>query len=271
MEKIVTNSNAEYHSGEGVSKSDLDNINKCPAIYRYYKENPSEETAALLFGTAVHKLILEPDKFYEEYAIEPICDKRTKEGKAVYSQWLDENKGKAVISQQDYEIAAAMRTAVESNPRAAMLLNGGTTETSYYWIDAETEEICKCRPDKFNHGYIIDLKTTADASPDGFSKSAYAYRYHVQAAWYIDGIRTVTNEEPKGFVFIAVEKKPPYAVGIYICDEMMIDLGRKDARRNLLELHECKIRDTWYGYGGESEKIMPISLSAWAAKNGGIK
>ncbi|MDE7234713.1 MAG: PD-(D/E)XK nuclease-like domain-containing protein, partial [Ruminiclostridium sp.] len=129
---IVKNTNEEYHSGGGISKSDLDLIHTCPEKYRYKQDNPGEEqTPALLFGSAVHKLILEPERFYDEYAVFPACDKRTKDGKAMYHNFIDRLNGRTEIPESDFEVMCAMRDAVMCHQKARTLLTGGITETSY--------------------------------------------------------------------------------------------------------------------------------------------
>ena len=53
----------EYHAHKAVSKSDLDLINRSPLHYYNAKQKPNEQTEAMLFGSVVHKMILEPDTF----------------------------------------------------------------------------------------------------------------------------------------------------------------------------------------------------------------
>ncbi len=261
---IVKNTNEEYHSGEGVSKSDLDLIRVCPEKYRYKKDHPEEDqTLALLFGSAVHKLILEPESFCDEYAVFPDCDKRTKDGKAMYHNFLDRLNGRTEIPESDHTIMLAMRDAVMKNPKARSLLTGGVTETSYYWHDLRTGTLCKCRPDKVNKGYLVDLKTTSDASPEGFSRSLMAYRYHVQAAWYLRGYEAATGVRPEGFVFIAVEKKPPFSVALYLCGDVTVEIGAREADEDLDVLVQCSESGNWYGYGGEKDLILPVELPEW--------
>ena len=271
MTKIVKNSNAEYHSGDGLSKSDLDLIHTCPEKYRYKKDNPEEEkTPALIFGSMVHKLILETEDFDAEFITAPECDRRTKAGKELYAEFEAARGNRQVITQADYEKAVEMRNAVMANSKAAALLTGGITETSYYWTDKRTGILCKCRPDKVNEGYLIDLKTTEDASPEGFAKSLNIYRYHVQAAWYLRGYEAATGVKPEGFVFIAVEKKPPYSTAVYICNDIAVDIGTREADSDLDVFVSCQSSGNWYGYGGEKNEVMSIDLPQWKLKQYGI-
>ncbi len=267
METIFKNTNKEYHSGEGVSKSDLDLLHICPAKYRYRKDNPDEhETPALLFGSMVHKLILEFDEFEKEFAVAPEGDKRTKAGKQAFDDFMATVGDRKVVSLADYEEGCRIRDAVMTNPKAKQLLTGGDTETSYYWNDERTGVKCKCRPDKVNMGYIIDLKTTNDASREGFARSLFNYRYHVQAAWYLKGYEAATGIKPAGFIFVAVEKEAPYATAIYIVNDVTVDIGMSEAATDLDTYVACSESGNWYGYGGENNEAMTIDLPAWVIK-----
>lgn len=267
MEAIIKNTNKEYHSGDGVSKSDLDMLHVCPAKYRYRKDNPEDhDTPALLFGSMVHKLILEPDDFDSEFVIAPECDKRTKAGKQMYDEFLESVGDRKIVTAADREIGLAMRDSVMKDPKAAKLLTGGDTETSYYWNDERTGVLCKCRPDKVNLNYIIDLKTTEDASRDGFARSLLNFRYYVQAAWYLKGYEAATGIKPDGFIFVAVEKKPPYATAIYVVNDATIEIGTKEAAEDLDTFVRCTESGNWYGYGGENNDAMTIDLPSWALK-----
>jgi exodeoxyribonuclease VIII len=110
---------------------------------------------------------------------------------------------------------------------------------------------------------IVDLKSTEDASAEGFAKSAWNFRYWVQAAWYVDGIEQATGQRPDAFVFAAFEKSAPYACAFYFADEAMLDMGRREYRRLLRVLADCTAADRWPGY---TTDVMPLGVPAWALK-----
>ena len=95
--------NKEYRAMDGVSSSDLKKMAKSPAHFRYWKDNPEEDTPSLLFGRAVHKYILEKDDFYKEFAVAPDINRRTKDGKAQWLLFQDQNEGKDIVSLADSE------------------------------------------------------------------------------------------------------------------------------------------------------------------------
>ena len=261
--------NAEYHALTSViSKSHLDLVARSPLHYwaRYLDPNrvEPEPTPAMLLGTALHTHVLELDAWDARYVMAPEgIDRRTKQGKAEWEAFQTAATGRTVLSKADAELVMRMGHAVFSHPAAALLLGmAGKAETTHMWTDEATGLQCKCRPDWLTDdgALVVDLKTTEDASPAGFRKSIGNFRYHVQAAWYLDGLERATGRRPDQFIFICVEKKPPHAVAVYAADAEMVAIGAATAARDLEVLATCKQADAWPGY---SEQVEPISLPPW--------
>ena len=60
-------------------------------------------------GTAFHTLTLEPEKFSEEFAIEPVnAPRNTTIGKQKWEHFESELNGRSPISQKDFEVAETM-------------------------------------------------------------------------------------------------------------------------------------------------------------------
>lgn len=191
---------------------------------------------------------------------------------------------KTIISAEELARAQAMAEAVMSHPVAGKLLSpkAGVAELSCYWLDEETGVLCRCRPDFWrDDGIVVDLKTTADASPEGFAKSINDWRYHVQQAFYEDGMKAAGKQAPeqraddptglvmadgwgrplpKAFVFVAVENEYPHPVGVYRIETESVEIGRREYRADLAAYAESLRTDKWPGY---SDRIEPISLPAW--------
>lgn len=261
--------NDAYHSGEGISKSGLDLIGRSPLHYwaKYLdpQREPQEPTPAMLLGTAIHSAVLEPHSFANDYVVFPKIDRRTKEGKAYYDELVAQAAGRTIISADDYATCVSIQDNVRRHPAAQVLLNDGEPELSVYWRDEQTGVLCKCRPDWMNYkaNTIIDVKSTDDASPAGFQKSIVKWGYHVQAAWYLDGVKAATGHAPKAFIFAAFEKTRPYATAFYYADEDMIELGRQLYRERLDVFAACLKNNSWPGY---PQQLSPISLPGWVMK-----
>lgn len=188
----------------------------------------------------------------------------------VMAEWVQNNGHRTILTSEQFEQLHAMRDAVMAHPAARALLTNvkGVAESSVYWNDPETGELCRCRPDFWrNDGVIVDVKTTEDASPEGFAKSIFNWRYHVQGAFYTDGVNLAIEQSKsdehkvRAFVFLAVEKKAPYAVGVYRLDDASRELGRIEYRRDLNKFAGCQKSGVWPGYG---EAIQSISVPSWA-------
>lgn len=260
----VIMTNADYHASPALSKSDLDLIAKSPAHFIAAKGIHREQTPALLLGSVVHKLVLEPEDFVNEYIIAPECDKRTKEGKQRWSEFLEQAESLTVIEQALYDNAAEIAAAVKAHPVAAKLLQGGRAELSYFWERDGIE--CKCRPDYLREDIktVVDFKTARCAAENEFTKAAYDYRYYVQAAWYLDGLRAC-GLDVENFIFVVVETAPPFPVMCYSADELMIKLGRQVSDANFAAYKEALESDNWRGYEA-TPQIHSLSLPDWVAR-----
>lgn len=261
-------SNAEYREMEGISSSDLKKLAISPMHYKYFKENPQEDTPALLFGKAYHKMVLEPSDFFTEFAIAQNFDRRTKEGKEAYAKFVEQNKGKDIIDQATYDKLVAMRDTLYATPYARKLIYG-THEKSFFWIDEETGLKCKCRPDSFGsiggRHLIVDLKTTTNAETQAFVNQAIKLSYDIQAAHYCAGMKDITGNDYT-FVFIAQEKEAPYCVNILEANSQFMRSG-EDTRRALLEtMKECMETGKWYGYMGADNEIASLGVPKWLEK-----
>ncbi len=260
--------NEVYHSDTSrIGKSGLDLIAQSPAKYyaKYLDPNREREkkTPALITGSAFHTLVLESWKFQDEYAVMPNFQGEGSTSKK--RDWMEEHAGKDFISLETYMQISRMRDSIMKHPLCDDLLSVGVVEQRLDFEDFETGALCKCKPDFRNtqNGLIIDLKTTEDASEQGFAKSAYNYRYYVQAPFYLDG--AVQNGlAPTGFVFIAVEKDPPYLVNVFHTDDDLMNLGRVTYRRDLEMYMQCVMSGDWPGY---TPDIKRLTLPRWAVNN----
>lgn len=254
--------NAEYHAHPAVSKSGLDQVRRSPLHFwnRYLNPNRIIEppTPAMVLGSALHARVLEPTLYADEFIVAPEgVDRRTKEGKLRWADFEAKADGKTVIKAEDAAQIEAMAAAVHAHPAARTILRlPGQCEQSYFWTDEATGEACKCRPDwhSDDRRLIADVKTTEDASPRGFIRSVMKYRYHVQAAFYSSSLKA------EQFLFIAVEKRPPYCVAVYATPPELIERGLKEAVEDLRLIATCRAENRWPGYGDE---IQALAVPNW--------
>lgn len=256
--------NQMYHADvTRISKSGLDLIAQCPA--KYYEKylnpdrQPEKKTEALVVGNAFHVLTLEPDVFPHYFIIKPSFSGTGSVAKREAFEL--EHADKEIISMEQYDTIRRMRDSVMRHPIAVKLLCQGVAEQTNTWTDQFTGAPCKSRMDWFDNKtrFIVDLKSTEDASDDGFSRSAFKYRYHVQAPYYFDGA-VANGMQPNGFIFIAVEKKAPYLTNIFYMEDAEMEFGRNVYRRDLEKYMECRTNNHWPGY---DQAVKPLKLPGW--------
>jgi hypothetical protein len=258
-------SNEEYHNQEALNKSGLVQLAKSPAHYMEWDHAPAEEpTKAMLLGTATHTAVLEPDKYDQSIIIAPNnIDKRTKAGKAEWTIFQEKAKGKIVITQDEAIAIEGMKESIYNNITAYDLLLEGTPEQSIFFKDPVHNFLCKVRPDFYTSlKEVVDLKTCLDAGYDGFSRAIANFKYHWQALFYLNGLTAVTGVEHNKFIFIAVEKDPPYATAIYEATKGMLKTARQQIAPLLDVYAKCLKTDVWPGY---KDELQYIELPRWAA------
>lgn len=266
-------SNKEYHSNSAVSKSTLCKMAINPMYYKWYIDNPQEPSDDFILGSAFHKLVLEPDDFDKEFAIMPNCDKRTKEGKTLYSDFITQctENGTTVITQEQFDTICAMRDELIKNKYAVTLLNG-THERSMYWVDKFTEIECKCRPDCFksvkDHIIITDLKSCRNADMRSIEKDVVQYAYDLQAYMYSKGVSENLNVSMENidFMFIFVTKTEPHFVHIVQANDLVLQRGENLFREYIGTLKYCRDTDNWYGYMGRDNIPNELSLPSYLIK-----
>jgi hypothetical protein len=204
---------------------------------------------------------LEPLRFADHYAVRPKgLDGRTKEGRA----WKAAHEGRPVLSEADHGLCIAMRNAVEASPDAAPYLVGGKVEHALTWDDYETGITCKGRLDFLrDDGTLVGLKTARSAAPSAFEKQGARLGYHLQWAFYHDGL-VANGIEPPEVVEIVVESAPPHDVAVYLISYDTIEEGRIAYREALVELRECRRRNVW---PGQVDGVRVFQLPAWALSN----
>lgn len=254
---------ASYLPIERLSPSGAKPLSKSPAHYRHYRDNPPAETPALRIGKALHSLALDGRTAFDlAFTVAPECDRRTKEGKAMWGDFIAASEGRAALTASEAELVEGMAGAILAHPLAPALIEGGTPELSMVWNDSETGCPCKGRADlaRLADGAIIDLKTTIDASPAAFARSALSYAYHCQAAAYLSGAAAL-GADVRDFIIVAVEKSAPFAVGIYRLPDAALELGRRRWREACGLYVQCLESGRWPGY---PEGITELTLPSWA-------
>ena len=255
-------SNEEYHTGvgdEALGSSSLKTLaNKTP---NHFKNRPIQESKPYFDkGTASHIAILEPEKF-KNLVIRGGKDRRQKEYKEAVANKTAEQ---VVLLDEDYEDVLRIKDAVSNSSQVNKLLyhQDAKSEVSAFCIDEGTGIKLKCRPDKVRPSrkdpsmdVIIDLKTTVDASKEGFQRACGKFGYHIQESFYRRCWEQATGRKVSRFFFLAIEKEPPYAFSIFELGEKSVSEGNAVVDLALNTYNECQISGYFPGYSTQVQQI----------------
>ena len=262
----------EYNAAPGVRRSALWRMHESPEKYKWFLDHPEPATPVLIFGSAVHKLLLEPLDFEAEYAVAPPVDRRTKAGKETWEQFVAGIGEKTVITQDDFDTMCGMVEKAQSVPFVKKLLEG-KHEVPLFWTDDDTGLECKIRCDCITaiDGKIavVDYKSTTDARTGVFvNRDMDRYGYFLQAFMYTEGVmKDMGLDYRPDFYFIVQEKKAPYSlnvVQVYGDSDVMMH-GQDTFREYMGMLKQCEDTGFWWGLMGPfsepNEAYLPGYIS----------
>lgn len=247
---------AEYFAHPGLSHSDCTLLMECPARYRWYKDgNGRPYKPEFEFGHVVHELVLGAGGGIE---VIDAADWRTKAAKEARDAALAD--GRAPVLTHEFAEAKACAAAVRSHPLAAKLLDHlDHAEVAAVWDDGDVPR--KAKLDGIAGRFGVDLKTSQDASTAAFGRSAGKYAYASQQAYYEDALRDAFGIDDPKFVFVVVEKYPPYLTNVIELDAYDVELGARRNRAAIDLYRRCRDTNTWPAYG---DGLNVAQLPRWA-------
>jgi len=227
--------------------SALKKMARSPAHYKAALEMPSEDKPAFRLGRLVHTLVL-GGPAYE------VWDGGQRRGKA-WDEFVKANEDVDIVSTDELETARGMADSVLADMAARDLLVG-EHECLFTWRIGERD--CAGRLDVLDPlGFITELKTTTDAEPDRFGRTAVRLGDAAQLAWYLDGAKAAGIGTPDRAYIVAVEKAPPYVVTCLELTPRALEMGRRTYRLWLEQLLVCEASDSWPGY---VQGIWPLDV-----------
>ena len=265
----MTETNEQYHADtQRVSNSMLSVLQRSPQEYqqRYVTKTmphpkPSE---AMALGTLVHCMALEPHEVANRFIFKPYgMDRRTREGKLAWQTLVE--SGKDIVTLEQFETAQACWQALAYHDQIGVALRAdGIIEQRIDWHRGGLA--MRCKPDKVipTMRLIIDVKTSADASPKEFARSVANYGYARQAALYKDAVEATycdNQQEEFRFLFAVVCTEPPYEVACYELSDEAMRYGYRNADTLISELQVRIERDDWLPDWGSG--IVTLDLPRW--------
>lgn len=265
-------SNRDYHGLKKYwSSSDLKFLHSnTPAHfhYKYFGEGKGQSKKAtkdMILGSLVHCLLLEPHAFESDFFVMPEINLRTNDGKAQREKLLSLHAGKLLIDVDMMIQAQYMKASCEANPKALELLREGYKELAFFWECPYSNLTFKAKTDSSRSSHFVELKTTSDASPEGFSRHAFNMNYDLSLVHYMNGIKSVFDVSPPAF-FVVIESEPPYVTEVYRAGESFIQSGHDKWLKAVDKLTAGIREGKWPSYSAIDSEIPILEAPSFAVK-----
>jgi len=237
MKKLKFIHGREYFSPSQLKKLYISIGSFVSYLNKSYVSSPQME-----LGSAIHKRLLEPYLFDEQYIViddTEICaqigGKRPKATKA-YTEWYADfqllHHDKIILSTEDSFIIEKIYEVADASGILDTVFNGGIAET-------EVKKIVKDYDVPFNALAIIDydskdfsydLKTT--------SKPLHKFKYDANELGYDIQAALTNSINGKPFVFIVVQTVEPFDIGVFTCSKAFLDRGKEKINKALKNYEE---------------------------------
>jgi hypothetical protein len=210
-----------------LSYSAISNFIDSPKDFSDYKLRAKVETPAMIYGSMVHVLVLEPKEFESRYytiddsdIVEALRAEGSKNPRATnkYKEWLsfaeEGANGRIIVAPKDYAHAKVVAYNVRTNRASARLLAAcPLREQKVEWqflnfgwqgvIDMEGETD------------IADLKTMPDANREKVDREIKRRRLYLQAVMY--GMGSMSRDLKPGEILeylVANDKKKKHVIAV---------------------------------------------------------
>lgn len=242
-----------------------------------YALTRSKPTSAMKVGSLVHAMVLTPPVVDQCYIKAPDVDRRTKEGKATWAEFVASAEGRTVITADEWAMAVRALEAVRASVAATALLDA--CEERELSVVQEIEKcLVKVRVDAYGLAVgAIDVKTTSDlATREQFERAIGNMGYGFQASLY----RMVCREAGlrcNDFSFIVVEttkddedNQPSQhtEARVFRLRDDVMDAYEPEVRDALVSYAVCERSGRWDGY---EDTIDDVALPPWIAARMGLR
>lgn len=263
-------SNDAYHADKAISSTGLKKLlTGTPAHLRAYLYNDAKiESEALLRGSVLHSMLLEPDTLNDNYIFERnylVNKTRLSKNGGTKEHWdslkeVAEVTGKPLVKYEIYAACKAMRDKVQAHDFWPNIGRDAKKEISLF---TEIEGVpVKARYDAILSDAVIDLKTSRDIlTSANIQKTIVKLGYHFSAAMYL-AIGRKLGIKVDRFVWIFVENQEPYGCRYVEASQEMLEIGEQEFLKCLKKYKTCLENDDWEAY---PKTIDVIDLPNWYA------
>jgi len=253
--------------GPSISSTGLRAIMNCPVKYwatSIYNPNRRESPKKQHFtiGKAAHAMILEGELPADQFVASPYDAFRTNEAKA----WRDDQlaSGLEILKEGDLAAIGDMHRALAADPMIKAGLFEGLVECSLIWKDEKTGIWLRSRPDVIpNDDTLADAKFVADSSVRAICRDIGEYRYNMQFALGVEGMRAVLGRKIENCAIVACEKSYPHVVTVAAIDDIAMDWG---ARLNRVAIDQFAERMKTMDWPGYEPGAVSVGLPAYEVK-----
>jgi exodeoxyribonuclease VIII len=217
-----------------LSYTAISKFKRSPKCFIDYKLAPKEQTDAMLLGSIVHCLILEPEHFDERYTTDALIIAEIGGAKprstTKYKEWKAEQEGMIVISSDFHKAGQDMANAVLNNSAAKWVLD--QCDKREFRIEWNHKGLSFIGFMDARGKVIADIKICQDAEPKKFQRDIINMGYYLQGGAY-----TIAEGEVLPYFLIAVDRN--LGVSVHEVTEDLIEFGMNEFDRLCGEFNTC--------------------------------
>jgi hypothetical protein len=232
----------QHHADPGLGSSAIKQLAENPYNYWYYSHlNPErpqddDDTSSRINGRALHLLLYEGEaEFSKHFMCGPDQRGMSTAEKSASTKAANKaaaERGRECLKRDSWNRIFMAHALITKNPELATVFSGGMSEVTFIWekiVDGMPVR-CKARFDYLKpvtkkHGNIIavgDLKSVANQYGLDFKRACRqavgTYRYHAQAAHYLEAAALVPEAIKNGHVHSWTQRPPVHFIHL---DEML--------------------------------------------------
>ncbi len=206
----------------------------------FYEQNKeSESKEAFKIGRLVHSLTLEGEEKTKEeirnnyitsgFPVNPNTKKPYGQDTQKFKKWHDEQGNKDILTDIEFNTIKKIVRAIKNNKEAVKLLDQSPyRETVLTWTCRFTGHKCKAMIDAHSKCLAGDLKTISkQLTKSNLEREIYNRSYHLQFAFYRDGLKA-NNINAEDFFVIFAQSQDEYDVASFYIDEETLHQGQNN-------------------------------------------
>lgn len=249
-------------------------IHSMRRLKRVIDDGYQTKSDAMILGSGIHCLLLEPEQFTARFAVVPgfhldprnsksngeaSQSKATSFYKGAVAEFKEKNANKEFIDADQYNTALSAITAIRSHHIAAGIIE-----------DCEKEVVLtgelfglpmKGRADLVGD-VLADVKTTRDAAAFPFGRMFVNLHYGFRMAIYRELVRQTTGRE-LDVLMIAQETSGDFDTAVYRVPDIVLDNALGQVETIIRRYQSCLESGVWPGVDGGAG-VLELVVPQWA-------